>query len=104
MAPKRQRTKNVLEAFSRLRCQDLASRRLRVVCYARALHCRGGRLVRIWPLTGEWAELDPAAASSRGFEAGAVECGIFAVLLVQDLSVLGVACGVLCARASRGAE
>ena len=36
---------------------------------------------------------------------GAVDSGIFdVVLLVQDLSVLGVACGVLCARASRGAE
>ena len=88
---------NILERF----LQDLSSQRLRVC--AHALHYRGGRLVRIWPLTGEWAELDPAAASSRGFEAGAVECGIFAVLLVQDLSVLGVACGVFCARASRGA-
>ena len=58
--------KNVLEAFSRLRCQDLASRRLRVVCYARALHCRGGRLVRIWPLTGEWANGAGWKASNWG--------------------------------------
>ena len=74
-----------------------------MVCYARALHCRGGRLVRIWPLTGEWANGAGWKASNWG-GAGAVASKIFAVLLVQDLSVLGVACGVLCARALRDAE